>query len=84
MTRSEWCALAETLGAIRERVEATWPPRDGVVTNAMVAHDRKLIRGSKLAAIDEVASALATLLKRRASRFDADRFLAMTRASPRG
>jgi hypothetical protein len=77
MTRSEWEAIARALGAEREKVASSFPPKGGAFTNAADWHERKLIYGAQLAAVDAVTRVMCAVLKSRSSRFDTDRFLRM-------
>lgn len=75
MTRSEWIVIAKTLAAQRAAVAASWPPRDGFLTNALDVHDRKLIYLAQLEAFDRIATVMAATLDRLSSSFDRHHFL---------
>lgn len=68
MTKTDWIVIARALGDVRAATEASWSPEDAA--NQLTAHDRKLMHFSRLAAIDQVAMALARALKGKAVRFD--------------
>jgi hypothetical protein len=65
-------------------VHESWPPKGGYMASSPDVHDRKLIRGAKLQAIDETARAVCHVLKARSSRFDGARFLRMVGVERKG
>lgn len=75
MRRRGWTEIAEAMGRYRREVVESWPPFGGYRTDAADVHDRKLIRGAKLAAIDEAARRVCRALKRSSSRFDGKIFM---------
>jgi hypothetical protein len=73
MMKSEWIAIAEVLGVLRESVAASWPPPKGDDVQAI--HHRKLVYLAQLEAYDKVATTLAATLDRLSPNFDRHRFL---------
>lgn len=79
MTKREWTAIAETLGALREEIRLSWPPANGFMANAPDVADRKLYKAAQLEATDRAARAMCHAIKKFSTRFNARQFLSIIR-----
>lgn len=76
MHKQEWIELAEVFVEVKAESRARYAPTDdGLTVSPQCTHDRMLMRHTELDMIDRLARQFAKALKRRASRFDQQRFL---------
>ena len=76
MTRAEWEGLAQLISERRTEIVRTHG-MSGAYIKGAGAYERQLMRAAQLAALNDTCRALVVWLKRRSSRFDEARFMAL-------